>query len=361
MGKRIINFNPGPCALPLEILEKAAAEFTDYAGTGMSIMEISHRSKQFQAVVDEAVALLKELLSVPDNYKIMFLGGGASSQFYFVPMNYLGGGVADYVNTGSWSKKAIKEAKLFGTVNVAASSEDDKFKFIPKQADLKLTADAKYVHYTSNNTIYGTEFHYVPAVTPPLICDMSSDIMSFPLDVGKFALIYAGAQKNLGPAGVTVIIARDDFIEQGSDKIPTMVQYRTHAKENSLYNTPPCVNIYMLKLFMEWVKKEGGLKGMAARTDEKAKLLYGAVDEMGALYKGHAAADSRSNMNATFNLAGGEEQEKKFIEEATKAGFGGCKGHRSVGGIRISMYNAISPEDIKKLVAFMKEFYTKSK
>jgi len=361
MGKRIINFNPGPCALPLPILEKAAAEFTDYAGTGMSIMEISHRSKQFQAVVDESVALLKELLGVPDNYKIMFLGGGASTQFYFVPMNYLNGGTADYVNTGAWSKKAIKEAKLFGTVNVAATSEESTFKFIPKQADLKLTADAKYFHYTSNNTIYGTEYHYVPQVKAPLICDMSSDIMSFAFDVSKFALIYAGAQKNLGPAGVTVVIARDDFIEAGSDKIPTMVQYRTHAKENSLYNTPPCVNIYMLKLFMEWVKKEGGLKAMEARTKAKADLLYGAIDEMGSLYKGHAEKDSRSNMNVTFNLTGGEEQEKKFIEEATKAGFGGSKGHRSVGGVRISMYNATSPDDIKKFVAFMKEFYSKNK
>lgn len=359
MGKRIINFNPGPCALPLEILEKAAGELTDYAGTGMSVMEISHRSKQFQAIVDEAAGLMKELLGIPDGYKVLFLGGGASSQFYFVPMNFLGGGTADYIHTGAWSKKAIKEAKAFGTVNVAATAEEAKFNFIPKQADLKLTADAKYVHYTSNNTIYGTEFHYIPDVKAPLICDMSSDIMSYPFDVSKFSLIYAGAQKNLGPAGVTVVIGKESYLETGSDQIPTMVQYRTHVKENSLYNTPPCWNIYILKLFLEWVKGKGGLKEMAARTKAKADLLYGAIDEMADLYKGHAQKDSRSNMNVTFNLAGGEEQEKKFIEEAGKAGFGGSKGHRSVGGIRVSMYNAIGPEDIQKFVAFMKDFYAK--
>jgi len=361
MGKRIINFNPGPCALPLEVLEKAAAEMTDYAGTGMSVMEISHRSKEFQAIVDGAVGLIKELLSIPDNYKVMFVGGGASTQFYVVPMNFLRGGTADYINTGSWSKKAIKEAKLFGTVNVAATSEESNFKFIPKQADLKLTPDAKYVHYTSNNTIFGTEFHYIPAVKAPLVCDMSSDIMSYPFDVSKFALIYAGAQKNLGPAGVTVVIARDDFIEAGDDKIPTMCQYRTHAKENSLYNTPPAYNIYILKLFMEWVKAQGGIKEMEARTKAKADLIYGAIDEMSDFYKGHAEKDSRSYMNVTFNLTGGEDKEKLFVDEAKKAGFGGAKGHRSVGGIRVSMYNAISPDDIAQFVAFMKDFYAKNK
>jgi phosphoserine aminotransferase len=361
MVHRIHNFNPGPCALPLPVLEKAAAEMYDYKGTGMSVMEISHRSKEFDDIINEAVARVKELLDVPKSYHVLFLGGGASTQFYFIPMNFLGGGTADYVNTGSWSKKAIKEAKLFGNVNVAGTSEETNFNFIPKQEDLNLTPGAKYVHYTSNNTIFGTEFHYVPETGDvPLVSDLSSDIMSRPIDVSKFGLIYAGAQKNLGPSGVTAIIISDDLAQAGAEEIPTMIQYRTHAEKNSLFNTPPCWNIYVLKLFLEWVKEQGGLAEMDARSQKKADLIYGAVDGMGDFYRGHAAVDSRSRMNATFNLPT-EELEKEFVTEAAKLNLGGVKGHRSVGGIRVSMYNAVAVESVEKVVEFMKDFYAKNK
>lgn len=358
MVERVHNFNPGPCALPLEILRKAGAEIADYLGTGMGVMEISHRSKEFDAIINEAGALARELLNVPDDYHVLFLGGGASTQFYFIPMNFLRGGTADYINTGSWSKKAIKEAKLFGTVNVAASSEEKNFNYIPPQSDLKLTADAKYVHYTSNNTIYGTEFGYVPETGGvPLVSDMSSDILTTTLDISKFGLIYAGAQKNLGPAGITLVVITDRLVQAGALDIPTMVQYRTHAEKNSLFNTPPCWNIYILKLFLEWVKKEGGLPEMEARAKKKAELVYGAVDEMSDFYKGHAEPGSRSRMNATFNLPT-EELEKEFVAEATKKGLVGLKGHRSVGGIRVSMYNAVEVRSVEKAVEFMKDFYS---
>jgi phosphoserine aminotransferase len=361
MVHRIHNFNPGPCALPLPVLEKAAAEMYDYDGTGMSVMEISHRSKEFDGIINDAVALMKELLNVPEGYHVLFLGGGASTQFYFTPMNFLGGGTADYINTGSWSKKAIKEAKLFGTVNVAATSEETNFNFIPKQEDLKLTPDAKYVHYTSNNTIFGTEFHYVPETGGvPLVSDLSSDIMSRPLDISKFSLIYAGAQKNLGPSGVTAVIIGDDMVRAGAEDIPTMIQYRTHAEKNSLFNTPPCWNIYILKLFLEWVKEQGGLAEMDARSQKKADLVYGAIDEMGDFYKGHAEVGSRSRMNATFNLPT-EDLEKQFVTDAVKLDLGGVKGHRSVGGIRVSMYNAVAVESVAAVVEFMKEFYAENK
>ncbi|UCE28137.1 MAG: 3-phosphoserine/phosphohydroxythreonine transaminase [Candidatus Coatesbacteria bacterium] len=361
MVHRIHNFNPGPCALPLPVLEKAAAEMFDYKGTGMSVMEVSHRSAEFDEIINDAGLLMKDLLGVPESYHVLFLGGGASTQFYFIPMNFLGGGTADYVNTGSWSKKAIKEAGLYGTVNIAGTSEETNFNFIPKQEGLKLTADAKYVHYTSNNTIFGTEFHYVPETgNVPLICDMSSDIMSRPVDVSKFGLIYAGAQKNLGPSGVTAVVVSDELIEAGAEDIPTMTQYRTHAGKNSLFNTPPCWNIYILKLFLEWVKDEGGLAEMNARAQKKADLIYGAIDEMGNFYKGHAEVDSRSRMNATFNLPT-EEMEKQFVAEAAKEGLGGVKGHRSVGGIRISMYNATAIESVKAVVDLMEDFRGKNK
>lgn len=361
MVHRIHNFNPGPCALPLPVLEKAALEMYDYGGTGMSVMEISHRSKEFDDIINEAVALTKELLNVPEGYHVLFLGGGASTQFYFIPMNFLGGGTADYVNTGSWSKKAIKEAKLFGTVNVAATSEETNFNFIPKQEDLKLTPNAKYVHYTSNNTIFGTEFHYVPETGGvPLVSDLSSDIMSRPVDVSKFGLIYAGAQKNLGPSGVTAVIISDELVRAGAEDIPTMVQYRTHGEKNSLFNTPPCWNIYVLKLFLEWVKQQGGLAEMDARSQKKADLVYGAIDEMNDFYNGHAEIGSRSRMNATFNLPT-KELEKQFVTDAAKRDLGGVKGHRSVGGIRVSMYNAVAVESVEAVVEFMKDFCAENK
>jgi phosphoserine aminotransferase len=349
--------------LPLEVVEKAQKNMADFDGSGMSVMEMSHRGKDYDKIHSDAEAIFRELLSIPDNYHVLFLGGGASTQFYFIPMNYLGGGTADYVMTGTWAKKAIKEAKLFGSVNVAATSANDDgvCTFIPKQDDLKLTGGAKYFHYTSNNTIFGTEYHYLPdSGGSPLICDMSSDIMSFPFDVSKYDLIYAGAQKNLGPSGATLVIISDEMVQKGADDIPTMVQYRTHADKHSMFNTPPCWNIYVMKLFMDWVKEQGGVKEMDARAQKRSDMVYGAIEEMGDFYKGVAAADSRSRMNITLNLPT-PELEAEFIAEALKAEMSGVKGHRSVGGIRFSMYNATRMETAEAVVAFMKDFYTKNK
>jgi phosphoserine aminotransferase len=363
MVHRIHNFSAGPCALPLEVVEKAQKNMADYDGSGMSVMEMSHRGKDYDKIHNDAEAIFRELLNIPDNYHVLFLGGGASTQFYFIPMNFLGGGTADYVMTGTWAKKAIKEAKLFGTVNIAATSENENgvCTYIPKQDDLNLTADARYFHYTSNNTIFGTEFHYIPETgNVPLVCDMSSDIMSYSLDVSKYGLIYAGAQKNLGPSGVALIIINDEMVQKGAEDIPTMVQYRTHAEKHSLFNTPPCWNIYIMKLFMEWVKEQGGVKEMEARAEKRSGMIYAAIEEMGDFYKGVAAPDSRSRMNVTLNLPT-PELEAEFIAEALKADMSGVKGHRSVGGIRFSMYNATRMETAEAVVAFMKDFYGKNK
>ena len=361
MGNRIWNFNPGPSTLPFEALEKAKADLPVYGNTGMAVMELSHRSKEFLAIHEETKALLKTLFGVPDNFKILFLQGGASLQFAMVPMNLLGEGKsADYIVTGSWSKKALKEGKIIGSVKTAASSEETKFNRIPKQGELKLDPNAVYCHITSNNTIAGTQFAEFPETGKvPLIADMSSDILSRAVDFNKFGLIYAGAQKNLGPAGLTVVIIRDDLVEASRKDLPTMLQYGTHVDNDSMFNTPPTYSIYLMKLVLEWVKGQGGLAGMEKRNQEKADLLYNAIDGNNGFYKGAAEKDSRSKMNVTFRLPA-EELEAKFIADAKTVGFGGLKGHRSVGGIRVSMYNALEPQGIKELTAFMNEFAKKN-
>lgn len=356
MQDRIYNFNPGPAALPLPVLEEIQAEFLNFKGSGMSITEISHRSKAFDEVLNDAVARVKRLLSLPENYHVLFLQGGASSQFYQVPMNLMGpGDTADYIDTGTWSAKAIKEANILErSVNVAASSEDRNYCYIPK--DIKFNPDAAYVYLVSNNTIKGTQWAEFPETGgAPLVADMSSDILSRALDVSPFGLIYAGAQKNLGPAGVTLVIIRDDMLDRVPDGLPSMVSYKTHVDKNSSYNTPPCFAIYVVQLVVKWLEeKMGGLEGVARLNDRKASLLYDYMDSDD-LYLPTADKDSRSRMNVTFRLAD-EELEPKFVAEALKNGFNGLKGHRSVGGCRASIYNAVSLEAVQSLVEFMKEF-----
>ena len=347
------NFYAGPAILPQEVLEKAKAELTSLNGIGLSVMEISHRSKDFDAIITGAEENFKKLLNIPDNYHVLFLQGGASQQFGMIPMNLLKGGTADYVNTGAWAKKAIKEAKLFGNVNVVASSEDKNFSYIPKEYNF--TDDCEYVHITSNETIGGIQFNNFPDTGDiPLIADMSSDIMSKKLDISKFGLIYAGAQKNIGPSGVTLVIIRDDLVKNSADGITTMLSYKTHADKKSLYNTPPSFGIYIIKLVTDWLIELGGLDEIEKINAEKAGLLYDKFDS-GDFYNGTANKEDRSKMNVTFRLQS-EELEKKFIEEATAAGFVGLKGHRSVGGCRASIYNAMPLESVQELVKFMDEF-----
>lgn len=357
MSKRAYNFNAGPSALPLSVLEKATAELVDFQGAGMSIMEMSHRGKEYEAVHNETVSLLRELYGIPENYDVLFLQGGASLQFAMVPMNFLPTGKkAGYVMTGAWSEKALKEAKMLGEAYEAASTQDGNYSRVPTAAELKLDPASAYLHLTSNNTIFGTEWQNFPDTGDiPLIADMSSDILSRPIDVSKFAMIYAGAQKNLGPSGVTVVIIKKSFLEQANTKIPTMLRYGTHAKENSLYNTPPTFGIYMMGLVLKWVKEQGGAAGIYKMNQEKAALIYDTIDESNGFYLGHAQADSRSLMNITFNLKS-EELEKKFLDEAKKAGFVGLNGHRSVGGCRASAYNAVPYETCKALQEFMVQF-----
>jgi phosphoserine aminotransferase len=361
MPKRIWNFNPGPATLPLPVLEKMKADLPNYNDTGMAVMELSHRSKEYEEIHARAKTLLKELFSIPDNHHILFLQGGASTQFYMIPMNLLKQGQkADYIHTGEWSKKAIKEAKLFGTVNIAGSSEDSNFTFIPKNTDLRLSSDAQYVHVTSNNTIAGTQWASFPDTGKvPLIADMSSDILSRKLDVGKFGIIYAGAQKNLGPSGVTVVIIRDDVAKKCRDDIPTMIKYTTHIDKDSLFNTAPTYSIYILKLVLEHVKNIGGLNVVEKENIEKGRLLYGTIDSNTDFFRCPVQKDSRSLMNVVFRLPS-EDLEKKFIAEGLAAGFGGLKGHRSVGGIRVSMYNAMSLKGIQELTKFMNTFAGKN-
>lgn len=351
------NFYAGPAILPYEVMKKAQEELLDFNGIGLSIMEISHRSKDFEAVIGAAEAKVKSLLGVPDNYSILFLQGGASLQFGMIPMNLLQGGKADYVNTGAWAKKAIKEAKLFGTVNIAGTSEDKNFNYIP---EIKLSPEATYVHLTSNETIGGIQFQSFPDTgNIPLIADMSSDIFSRRIDVSKFALIYAGAQKNMGPAGVTLVIMRNDLIDKCPANLMTMLNYKTYKDEKSLYNTPPCFAIYIVKLVLDWLEKNGGLEAMENTNNEKANLLYGAIDNL-SLYNGTANFKDRSKMNVTFRLTS-EELEEKFIKAATAQGIIGLKGHRSVGGCRASIYNAMPLEGVKVLVDFMEKFARENK
>ena len=355
MPDRIFNFSAGPGTLPLEVLQQAAKDVVNFNDKGIGLIEMSHRSKEFVAVADEAEALLCELLGVPDNFKVLFLQGGASTQFAMVPMNLLGHGKkATYLNTGVWSKKAIKEAKFFGDVRVAYSSEESNFNHVPTDNDYQIDGDSEYLYLVSNNTIYGTQFHEFPKTDKMLVCDMSSDIMSKPLDFSKFGLIFGGAQKNMGPAGCVVVIIRDDLLDRTPENVPTMFRYKTHADKGSMFNTPPCFSIHVIGLVLKWVKKLGGLSVIEEMNREKAALLYQAIDTTD-FYRGHAEKASRSLMNVTFNLPS-PELEAKFVQEATALGFDGLKGHRSVGGCRASIYNAFPREGVQKLIEFMQKF-----
>jgi phosphoserine aminotransferase len=360
MTERIFNFSAGPAVLPVPVLEEAQRELVTLPGVGMSVMEISHRSKPFDEIIHKAETGVRELLGVPENYHVLFLQGGASLQFSMVPMNLLpAGGSADYVLTGSWGKKALKEAKRVGAVNVAATMADGGFTRIPGQDELNLDSNAAYVHITTNETIEGVEWKHEPEVGDvPLVADASSDIMSHRIPLEKYALIYAGAQKNMGPSGVTLVIIRDDLLSRIPENLPTMLDYRTHTENNSLYNTPNTFGIYIIMLVTKWLKGIGGLEGMERANEEKARLLYDAIDAT-TFYRGHADPDSRSIMNVTFRLPS-EELEKKFAQEATAQGLDGLKGHRSVGGIRASIYNAFPKEGVEALVSFMKEFERKN-
>lgn len=355
-GGRIYNFSAGPCTLPVPVLEEAQRDLVNYKGVGMSVLEMSHRSKAFDEIFQTAIADLREVLAIPEGYHVLFLQGGASLQFSMIPMNFLAEDAsADYVVTGAWSQAAVKEAKKVGGVNIAASTEDENFTRIPRQDELKLDPKAAYAHFTSNNTIFGTEFREEPEVGDvPLVCDASSDILSRPIDVARYGVIYAGAQKNMGPAGVTTVIVRDDLLARVPAGLPTMLDYKVHVSKDSLYNTPPCFSIYMVGLVLKWLKSNGGLAEMRKVNEAKAKLLYDAIDAS-EFYRGTAEVDSRSLMNVTFRLPS-EELEKKFNSEATAAGFDGLKGHRSVGGMRASIYNAFPTEGVRALVDFMKEF-----
>lgn len=356
LTKRVYNFYPGPATLPIQALKKAKEELLDYKGTGMSVMELSHRSKAYAEIHTSASNLVRELMNISDEYKILWLQGGASSQFFMVPVNLQQKAKPlEYVNTGAWSKKAIKEGKLFGDVNVVASSEDENFSYIPK--DISFSKNASYAHITGNNTIFGTEFHNWPK-TPsdvPLVCDMSSSIMDKEIDVNKFGVIYAGAQKNIGPAGVTLVILREDLINRVSDNTPTMQKWKTHVEKDSLFNTGPCWAIYMCKLALEHLEEIGGVPEIEKINRKKAKILYDVIDKSDGFYKGHAKPDSRSLMNVTFNLPT-PELEEKCVKDAAERDLIGLKGHRSVGGMRASIYNAMTLQGVEALVEFLKDF-----
>ena len=359
MPERIYNFSPGPATLPYEVLLQAAKDIVNYQDTGIGLIEMSHRSREFIKVVDDCEALLRELMSIPDNFKVLFLQGGASTQFAMVPMNFLGPGKkACYLNTGTWAKKAIKEAKLFGTVDVAYSSEDTNFDRVPSPGDYTISAETEYLYFVSNNTIFGTQFQQMPETEKVMVCDMSSDILSRPIDVSRFGMIFAGAQKNMGPAGCTVVIIREDLLDRTPENIPTMFRYKTHADKGSMFNTPPCFAIYTIGLVLKWLKKTGGLAAIEKINREKAALLYKAIDNSN-FYRGHAQVGSRSLMNITFNLPT-PELETKFVQEATAASLDGLKGHRSVGGCRASIYNAFPLDGVEKLLSFMQEFEKKN-
>lgn len=360
MTERIFNFSAGPAVIPVPVLEEAQRDMLALPGVGMSVMEISHRSKTFDEIISGADEGLRELLNIPKDYTVLFLQGGASLQFAMVPMNFLSlDQSADYIVTGSWGKKAAKEAQKFGNVNLAANTADGGFTRVPGQDELELDPNAAYVHITSNETIEGVEFKSEPeAGDVPLICDASSDILSRPIPVEKYGLIYGGAQKNMGPSGVTLVIMREDLLPRIPEGLATMLDYRTHAKDKSLHNTPNTWGIYIINLVCKWLKEKGGLAAMRTENEAKAKLLYDAIDAT-EFYRGHADPDSRSIMNVTFRLPS-EDLEKKFASEATAAGMDGLKGHRSVGGIRASIYNAFPREGCEALVEFMNEFERKN-
>jgi phosphoserine aminotransferase len=356
---RVFNFAAGPAIMPVPVLEEAQRDLLSLPGVGMSVMEISHRSKSFEDILNKAIADIRDLAGVPSNYKILMLQGGASLQFSMVPMNVLSAGTAaDYIDTGSWAKKAIKEASRVGTVNVAATTKNENYTRIPTQPEVKLTTGAAYVHMTSNNTIEGTQWKTLPDTGgAPLVSDASSDIFSKPIDVSRHGILYAGAQKNLGPSGVTLVIIREDLLARSQEALPTMLNYRVYAENNSLYNTPNTFGIYLLGLTMKWLKSLGGLGAIAKVNERKAAKLYAEIDRSG-FYRGTAQKESRSLMNVTFRLAT-EELEKLFVKETTAAGLDGLKGHRDVGGMRASIYNAFPEEGIEALVEFMREFERK--
>ena len=353
---RVYNFSAGPAVLPEEVLQEAADEMLDYRGTGMSVMEMSHRSKAYDTIIKEAEADLRELMNIPDNYKVLFLQGGASQQFAMIPMNLMKNRVADYIVTGQWAKKAYQEASLYGKANKIASSEDKTFSYIPDCSDLPISEDADYVYICENNTIYGTKFKTLPNTKgKPLVADVSSCFLSEPVDVTKYGLIYGGVQKNIGPAGVVIAIIREDLItEDVLPGTPTMLTYKTHADAGSLYNTPPAYGIYICGKVFKWLKKMGGLEAMKERNEKKAKILYDYLDES-KLFKGTVRKEDRSLMNVPF-ITGNEELDAKFVKEAKEAGFENLKGHRTVGGMRASIYNAMPIEGVEKLVEFMKKF-----
>nr|WP_316621180.1 3-phosphoserine/phosphohydroxythreonine transaminase [uncultured Ruminococcus sp.] len=359
---RVYNFSAGPSMLPESVLKTAAAEMLDYKGTGESVMEMSHRSKEYGAIINEAEALLREIMNIPDNYKVLFLQGGASTQFAAIPLNFMNGsGKADYVITGQWAKKAAQEASRYGEVNIVASSADKTFSYIPKLDKSTFTKDADYFYICMNNTIYGTVYHELPETGDvPLIADISSCFLSEPLDVTKFGMLYGGAQKNVAPAGVTICIIREDLLGKARDITPTMLNYQIHADNGSMYNTPPCYTIYIMKLVLEWIKNEvGGLEKMKELNERKAKILYDFLDSS-EMFKGTVVPEDRSLMNVPF-VTGDTDLDAKFVAAAKEAGFINIKGHRTVGGMRASIYNAMPIEGVEKLVAFMKKFEEENK
>jgi len=357
MVKRNVNFNPGPAAVPLEVLKIVQEELLDYKGTGLSILESSHRAKEYESINDQTVGLVRELLGLGTDYQVLFLGGGASLQFVMVPMNFVGPGqAAAYVDTGDFAFRAMKECQIVAKAHVAFSSKEEKYRRVPKMSEIKYPQDVAYLHICSNNTIEGTQFKEFPDTgNIPLVADMSSEMVSRQLDFRKFSLIYAGAQKNLGVAGVTMVAVRNDFLAKAKPGLPTMLTYKTHVDNKSLFNTPPVFGVYIMKLVLEWVKSKGGLAGIEKINIAKKDLLYGAIDADPDFYRGTAEKDSRSMMNVTMRMPT-EEMENKFIAEAQKEGLLGLKGHRSVGGIRFSIYNAVSLEDIQRTVDFMARF-----
>lgn len=357
---RIYNFSAGPAVLPEEVLKEAAEEMLDYRGTGMSVMEMSHRSKAYETIINEAEADLRELMNIPDNYKVLFLQGGASSQFAMIPMNLMKNKVADYIVTGLWAKKAFQEAKIYGTANKIASSEDKTFTYIPDCSDLPISENADYVYICENNTIYGTKFKTLPNTKgKPLVADVSSCFLSEPVDVTKYGIIYGGVQKNVGPAGVVIVIIREDLITEDTiPGTPTMFKYKIHLDNGSMYNTPPAYGIYICGKVFKWLKKLGGLEAMKEINERKAAILYNYLDES-KLFKGTVVKEDRSLMNVPF-ITGDDELDAKFVKEAKAAGFENLKGHRTVGGMRASIYNAMPIEGVEKLVEFMKEFEAKN-
>lgn len=359
---RVYNFSAGPSMLPEEVLKKAAAEMLDYEGTGQSVLEMSHRSKAFDKIIKDAEALLREVMNIPDNYKVMFLQGGGSTQFAMIPLNFMNKNKkADYIVTGQWAKKALQEAQRYGDAQAVASSADKTFTYIPKTDKSMFREDADYVYICMNNTIYGTVYHELPDTGDiPLIADISSCICSEPLDITKFGALFAGAQKNMSGAGVTIAIVREDLLGNAMDFTPTMLNYQTHADAQSLYNTPPCYSIYIAKLVLDWIKNDiGGLENMKARNEKKAKLLYDFLDSS-ELFKGTVVAEDRSLMNVPF-VTGNADLDAKFVKESTEAGLVNLKGHRTVGGMRASIYNAMPYEGVVALVDFMKKFEEENK